>query len=84
MTKRTPSALKLQRMRSTSEHATVESLSRESDPELFRHRGTRFLHIIADPAGDRFRCGREISERYERLEAKPKFCSPQRRQCFRS
>ncbi len=65
------------------EHATLESLSLETPATLFRNTSTRYIHIIADEAGSRFRCGREVTTSYFQLAEKPKFCTPQCRQCFR-
>ncbi len=63
------------------EHATLESLALETPATLFRNTSTRYIHIIADEAG--FRCGREVTPSYFQLAEKPKFCTPQCRQCFR-
>ncbi len=65
------------------EHATIESLSLDTPATLFRNVSTRYIHIIADEAGARFRCGREVTTSYFQLAEKPKFCTPQCRQCFR-
>ena len=65
------------------EHATIESLSLGTPATLFRNTSTRYIHIIADEAGSRFRCGREVTISYFQLAEKPKFCTPQCRQCFR-
>ncbi len=65
------------------EYATLESLSLETPAALFRNTSTRYIHIIADEAGSRFRCGREVTPSYFQLAEKPKFCTPQCRQCFR-
>lgn len=67
-----------------SEHATVVSLGLDEEPTLFRNNITRYLHVCADESGARFRCGRDITTSYSRLEEKPRFCSPQCRQCFRT
>ena len=51
--------------------------------DLFRNKQTRYIHVIADEAGDRFRCGRTLSEAYTQLSSEPKFCTPQCKQCFK-
>ena len=53
------------------------------DAALFRNKYTRYIHVSADEAGSRFRCGREINAKYVQLEERPKFMSPQCSQCFR-
>ena len=66
-----------------SEHATIESLALDTPPSLFRNASTRYIHIVADESGARFRCGREVTTSYQQLSEVPKFCTPQCRQCFR-
>ena len=65
------------------EHQPDASAREFPDADLFRHRQTRYIHVAADEGGARFRCGRDISERYVKLDVRPQFCSPQCRQCFR-
>ena len=66
-----------------SEHVTIESLALDTPPSLFRNLSTRYIHIVADESGARFRCGREVTTSYQQLSEVPKFCTPQCRQCFR-
>ena len=66
-----------------SEHATIESLALDTPPSLFRNASTRYIHIVADESGARFRCGREVTTSYQQLSEVPKFFTPQCRQCFR-
>ena len=66
-----------------SEHATIESLALDTPPSLFRNASTRYIHIVADESGARFRCGREVTTSYQQLSEVPRFCTPQCRQCFR-
>jgi len=66
-----------------SEHATIESLALDTPPSLFRNASTRYIHIVADESGARFRCGMEVTTSYQQLSEVPKFCTPQCRQCFR-
>ena len=65
-----------------SEHATNVAAG-VSVPDLFRNKQTRYIHVIADESGDRFRCGRTLSEAYTQLGSEPKFCTPQCKQCFK-
>ena len=65
------------------EHATLESLGLHEDAPLFRNRFTRYIHLLAEEGGNKFRCGREVNCKYEELERRPKFMSPQCSQCFR-
>ncbi|CAJ1439233.1 unnamed protein product [Effrenium voratum] len=65
-----------------SEHATNVAAG-ASVPDLFRNKQTRYIHVIADESGDRFRCGRTLSEAYTQLGSEPKFCTPQCKQCFK-
>ena len=51
--------------------------------ERKRNKQTRYIHVIADEAGDRFRCGRTLSEAYIQLSSEPKFCTPQCKRCFK-
>ena len=66
-----------------NEHATLEALGLQQDAPLFRNRFTRYIHLLADEAGAKFRCGRDVSSKYEELPTRPKFMSPQCKQCFR-
>ena len=66
-----------------SEHATVESLSLDCPASLFRNVSTRYIHVVADEAGAKFRCGREVTTSYQQILEVPRFCTPQCRQCFR-
>ena len=36
-------------------------------PDLYRDKQTRYIHVFADETGDRFRCGRTLSEAYIQL-----------------
>ena len=65
-----------------AEHARVPQ-SPEQSNEIFRNKQTRFVHLIADEAGNRFHCGRTVTANYFRLDPPPKFLSPQCQQCFR-
>ena len=51
--------------------------------EAFRNKQTRYVHLIADDAGTKFHCGRQVGESYFKLEPLPKFFTPQCKQCFR-
>ena len=68
---------------SWNEHATLEALGVQEDAPLFRNRFTRYIHLLSEEGGNKFRCGREINNKYEELEIRPKFMSPQCSQCFR-
>ena len=51
---------------------------------LFRHGLSRVLHRVQDESGDRFKCGREVSRAYDRLDKVPLVLQPQCKQCFGS
>eukprot|EP00435_Cladocopium_sp_Y103_P001856 s7102_g1.t1 len=67
-----------------NELASLDEIGVSDDAPLFRNKFTRFIHVVADESGARFRCGREVNQKYVLLESKPKFMSPQCSQCFRS
>ena len=68
---------------SQNEHSTLEGLMLDQDPTLFQNKNTRYFHICADEAEMHFRCGREITSSYAKVDARPKFFSPQCRMCFK-
>ena len=72
----------MDREEEAQEHATNVAVG-ASVPDLFRNRQTRYIHVIADEAGDRFRCGRTLSEADTQLSSEPRFCTPQCKQCFK-
>ncbi|CAE7235565.1 unnamed protein product [Symbiodinium sp. CCMP2592] len=60
--------------------AATDELGRQWEPDaglraeleavpLFRNKDSRFIHAVASEEGDKFRCGRNISTRYERLSS---------------
>ncbi|CAE7218164.1 unnamed protein product [Symbiodinium sp. CCMP2592] len=60
--------------------AATDELGRQWEPDaglraeleavpLFSNRDSRFIHAVASEEGDKFRCGRNISTRYERLSS---------------
>ena len=66
------------------EHATPESLGVSEDAPLYRNRFTRYIHVLSEESGAKFRCGREVNDKYEEMEQRPRFMTPQCSQCFRS
>ena len=66
-----------------NEHSTVEGLQLEAEPTLFQNRNTRYYHVCADESEMHFRCGREISASYNRVQCRPRFFSPQCSICFK-
>jgi len=68
---------------SQNEHSTLEGLMLDQDPTLFQNKNTRYFHICADEAEMHFRCGREITSSYAKVDARPKFFSPQCRMCLK-
>ena len=66
-----------------SEHSTLEGLGLGDDAALFQNRNTRYYHICADESEMHFRCGRDISASYIKVERRPRFFSPQCRTCFK-
>ena len=66
-----------------NEHSTVEGLQLETEPTLFQNRNTRYYHVCADESEMHFRCGREISASYNRVQCRPRFFSPQCSICFK-
>ena len=54
------------------------------NPDVFRHKSSRFLHVAVDEGGARFKCGRKITESYVHLQSLPRFSTPQCKLCFRS
>ena len=66
-----------------NEHSTVEGLQLETEPTLFQNRNTRHYHVCADESELHFRCGREISASYNRVQNRPRFFSPQCSICFK-
>ena len=66
-----------------NEHATLESLGAQDDVPLYRNRFTRYIHMLSEEGGARFKCGREINDKYEEIHIRPKFMSPQCTQCWR-
>ena len=66
-----------------NEHATLESLGARDDVPLYRNRFTRYIHMLSEEGGTRFKCGREINDKYEEIHIRPKFMSPQCTQCWR-
>eukprot|EP00435_Cladocopium_sp_Y103_P061868 s616_g23.t1 len=66
-----------------SEHSTLEGLQLEGEPTLFRNKNTRYYHVCADESEMHFRCGREITASYSKVDVKPRFFSPQCRICFK-
>ena len=55
----------------------------EVDLEYYRHRVSRYIHIVADEAGAEFMCGRRVAPTYEALERRPRFTHPACPQCLR-
>ena len=66
-----------------SEHSTLEGLGLGDDAALFQNRNTRYYHICANESEMHFRCGRDISASYIKVERRPRFFSPQCRTCFK-
>ena len=66
-----------------NEHSTVEGLQLGTEPTLFQNRNTRYYHVCADESEMHFRCGREISASYNRVQCRPRFFSPQCSICFK-
>eukprot|EP00435_Cladocopium_sp_Y103_P041572 s3385_g11.t1 len=56
-----------------NELASLDEIGVSDDAPLFRNKFTRFIHVVADESGARFRCGREVNQKYVLLESKPKF-----------
>ncbi|CAE6967752.1 unnamed protein product [Symbiodinium sp. CCMP2592] len=68
--------------------AATDELGRQWEPDaglraeleavpLFRNRDSRFTHAVASEEGDTFRCGRNISTRYERLSSMANYSESQ-------
>ena len=66
-----------------TEHSSLEALTLDVEPTLFQNRNTRYYHVCADEAELHFRCGREITSSYQKIEDKPHFFSPQCSICFK-
>ena len=66
-----------------SKHATLESLGVDANAPIFRNRYTRYIHLLAEEGGNKFKCGRDINCKYEEIAERPRFMSPQCSQCFR-
>ena len=67
-----------------NELAGLEDVGLDHTAELFRNKFTRYIHVVSDEAGNKFRCGRDINDKYVQMDTKPKFRSPQCSQCFRT
>ena len=55
----------------------------KDDLEYYRHRVSRYIHIVADEAGAEFLCGRRVAQSYEALDRKPRFMHPTCPLCFK-
>ena len=53
------------------------------DSQYARHVTSRCIHLLSDEGGNHFKCGRSVSNRYKRLDAKPDFMHPVCQGCFR-
>ena len=67
-----------------NELAGLVDVGLDETSELFRNKFTRYIHVVSDEAGNKFRCGRDINDKYVQMDVKPKFMSPQCSQCFRT
>lgn len=67
-----------------NEIAGPDDASFGDDAPLFRNKFTRYIHVTAEGSELKFKCGRDINDKYIQLDTRPKFMSPQCSQCFRS
>ena len=57
-----------------------------NDPDAhvyIRHITSRKLHRLADESGNRLKCGKRCSKKFERLAERPKFMADMCQNCFK-
>ena len=55
---------------------------RLDEAEVFRHRVSRFIHVVSSEEGTMFRCGRAITSSYSKCDDIPQVLYPFCKQCY--